>query len=187
MMRNDKGEIVGRRSLESSTSRPRWDDEDVPGWMTAAPYAWRVSLSLGLECGVAEDGRIGWLACVLPDLVDEWEGPTMVEAPPAVSWIAPVLRVHLGDQRWSVGRWERRETLLRNPDAEAKGRARYRKSQCSEGELADALGLTETPRPARLEWWKAERVMRNDQGGVIGSRKIESGSAAPARGGIASG
>ena len=173
---------LARRGRKAGGARWLPEREPPPAWMTASPFEWRLSLSVRFEFGNRESsgGVLGALCCVLPDLLDDPESLRLVTAPAAVGCADSVLRVHLGEQCWKVGWWEQCYPMLpgvkEDPDGE------YGEEVCSDQDLADALGLTEKPTRARLAYWDGSRIMRNDKGEIVGSRKISPDRAVKASG-----
>ena len=146
--------------------------EPAPAWMTAAPDKWRLSVRAQFECG-GGDKPLGIIECVLPDFPDEAASvEELAEAPAAVSRGESTLRVHLGERCWNIGYWEWMNLLLPGPDADLGNYNVYVASLCSDRELAEALGLTGKPRPARLVLWEVERLKRDERGWVVESSKI---------------
>lgn len=158
-----------------------------PDWMLAAPLKWRVSLDVHLEFGVRElsdgsgSGPAAYLSCTLPDMPDERKNLEMVRASPAVSWADGSLRVHLGDRHWDVGWWEQLYTAFcgveKHPTDDEYQPIWGLGWECGDLELVEEMGLTEVPLPARMSWWRASRLMRDETGSILRSQDLPLGQA----------
>ena len=128
-------------------------------------------LRLGLRLGLGSGAKGGAVFCALPDLPDEPETLALMMAPPAVSWSEGSLRVHLGERSWSLG-----PMAPGNAEAFRFGRGgEDDQVLCEPAELGEALGLDGIPRPARLARWRADRVSRGADGGIVHWEKITEG------------
>ncbi len=101
---------------------------------------------------------------------DKPETLALVMAPPAVSWAEGGLRVHLGEGSWSFGPGDGAEAFRSGGDG---GDDRVK---CGPSVLAEALGLDEKPRPARLAHWRADRILRAGEE-IVHREKIVEGAA----------